>query len=161
MCCYQGCFDAIYKIITYQLLNNQIDSVVNRPQGENICSSEPNIVWIWSDFFNKVSDEKCFEHFGCSNDVLCCYHSCFDSIHWNNACQLMKNQLDIIGNGPQINIICSSEANLWASISNKGSIAKCCALFFSIMTCCAAIAVVLTPYMEITRTNQWTTTWSC
>ena len=65
-------------------------------------------------FFIKVSDEKCFEPFGCSNDVLWCHHICFDSINWNNTWQLINNQLAIIGNGPQGENVCSFEAKTWA-----------------------------------------------
>ena len=55
-----------------QLINLYLGTIGNGPQGEKLCSSEPNRVWIWEALSYRGSGEKCFELLGWYNNVLCC-----------------------------------------------------------------------------------------
>ena len=49
---------------------------------------------MWYSFSDKGSDENCFESFGCSIGMLCCYQGCFVAIYKKNKYQIDEYQLD-------------------------------------------------------------------
>ena len=105
---------------TPQFMNNQLIKFGNGTQGENLCYSEPSIVWMWAYFFEKVIDTSKL----LVDTMTCCADTSFFTPEIKNCTlQFMNNQIGPFGNVTQDDNIRSSETNIvcvWEALPNKG-----------------------------------------
>ena len=72
---------------------------------------------MWVALSDAGIDEKCFELFGCSNDMLRCYHGYCNARNVKSTYQFIDDQTGHVGNVPKGDNLCSSEPKwVWTRV---------------------------------------------